>query len=191
MNKEQLNNRRPHPVPSETQKLVTVCFCGSSKWPELHHRLMMQETLAGRIVIPMGLYGHADYPAGAKAATNDGDESTAVKQMLDTLHHRKIDLADEILVISQGGYIGSSTKREIEYATKTGKKVRYHDEPATQATATQKPMGVGAVRGATLGCPISLPCSSCGKLVLPLTEGKLREDGLIEATPESTAAKAT
>jgi DNA (cytosine-5)-methyltransferase 1 len=46
---------------------------------------MMEETLAGNIVIPMGLYGHADYPPGAKAATHDGDEATAVKQMLDTV----------------------------------------------------------------------------------------------------------
>lgn len=104
-----------------------VCLCGSSKWPDIHMRAMMDETLAGRIVIPMGLYGHADFPRGAKTATNDGDESTAVKQMLDTLHHRKIDAADEILVLTVGGYIGSSTKREIEYAEATGKKVRFLD----------------------------------------------------------------
>ncbi|MEI8311516.1 MAG: hypothetical protein WCH98_12245, partial [Verrucomicrobiota bacterium] len=83
------------------------------------------ETLAGNIVIPMGLYGHADYPAGAKAATNDGDEATAVKQMLDRLHYRKIDLADEILVVSEDGYFGSSTRREIAYAQAQGKRVLY------------------------------------------------------------------
>lgn len=93
-------------------------------------RKMMEETLAGRIVIPMGLYGHADFPAGAKAATNDGDESTAVKQMLDRLHFAKIDLADEILVMNVGGYIGSSTKREIAYAESAGKPVRYLEQRA-------------------------------------------------------------
>ena len=41
---------------------------------------------------------------------------------------RKIDLADEIFVINVGGYIGSSTKAEIEYAEKTGKPVRYLEE---------------------------------------------------------------
>lgn len=108
-------------------KPVVVCLCGSSKHPELHMRVMMDETLAGRIVIPMGLYGHADFPSGAKAATNDGDESTAVKQMLDTLHHRKIDVADEVLVVRVAGYIGNSTRREIEYAESKGKHVRYFD----------------------------------------------------------------
>jgi hypothetical protein len=108
-----------------TCSALVVCLCGSSRWPELHHRVMMEETLAGNIVIPMGLYGHADYPPGAKAATNDGDESTAVKQMLDRLHFAKIDLADEIIVVSEDGYFGSSTRREIAYAAAQGKRVRY------------------------------------------------------------------
>jgi len=90
--------------------------------------VMMAETLAGKIVIPMGLYGHADFPTGAKEATNDGDESTEVKQMLDRLHFAKIDLADEILVVNVGGYVGSSTKREIAYAKKHGKRVRFLEE---------------------------------------------------------------
>lgn len=48
-----------------------------------------------------------------------------VKIMLDDIHKRKIDLSDEIFVINKNGYIGSSTKSEIEYAIKTGKKIRY------------------------------------------------------------------
>ena len=48
--------------------------------------------------------------------------------MLDDMHKRKIDMADEIFVINKGGYIGSSTKSEIEYATKTGKKVNYMEK---------------------------------------------------------------
>jgi len=45
--------------------------------------------------------------------------------MLDDMHKRKIDMADEIFVINVGGYIGSSTRSEIEYAKATGKAVRY------------------------------------------------------------------
>lgn len=112
------------------EEIVTVCLCGSSKWPEIHMRVMMEETLSGRIVIPMGLYGHADFPTGARAATNDGDESTEVKQMLDRLHFAKIDRSEEILVVRVDGYIGSSTAREIEYAESKGKKVRFWDEKA-------------------------------------------------------------
>ena len=45
--------------------------------------------------------------------------------MLDDMHKRKIDMADEIFVINVGGYIGDSTQSEIEYAIEHGKTVRY------------------------------------------------------------------
>lgn len=112
-------------VKSLTPKIV--CLCGSSKHPDLHMRVMMEETLKGHIVIPMGLYGHADFPPGAKAATADSDESSQVKQMLDKMHFHKIDLADEIVVVRVDGYIGSSTSREIAYATERGREVRFYD----------------------------------------------------------------
>ena len=53
---------------------------------------------------------------------------TKTKEMLDDMHKRKIDMADEIFVINVGGYIGSSTKSEIEYAIATCKAVRYLEE---------------------------------------------------------------
>ena len=57
------------------------------------------------------------------------DEGTLnkTKQMLDDMHKRKIDMADEIFVINVGGYIGDSTKSEIEYAINNGKEVIYHE----------------------------------------------------------------
>ena len=45
--------------------------------------------------------------------------------MLDEMHRRKIDMSDEIFVINVGGYIGDSTKNEIEYAKRKGKIVKY------------------------------------------------------------------
>jgi len=45
--------------------------------------------------------------------------------MLDDMHKRKIEMADEIFIINVGGYIGSSTQSEIEYARSTGREVRY------------------------------------------------------------------
>lgn len=58
------------------------------------------------------------------------DEGTLskTKEMLDDMHKRKIDMADEIYVINVGGYIGESTRSEIEYAAKTGKAIRYLEE---------------------------------------------------------------
>ncbi len=47
------------------------------------------------------------------------------KEMLDDMHKRKIDMADAIYVINVGGYIGSSTRSEIGYAEKNGKRIMY------------------------------------------------------------------
>ena len=55
-----------------------------------------------------------------------------IKEMLDDMHKRKIDMADEIFVINVGGYIGESTKSEIEYAIKTNKKVNYMELDKTE-----------------------------------------------------------
>ncbi|WP_276621819.1 hypothetical protein [Sharpea azabuensis] len=53
---------------------------------------------------------------------------TKTKEMLDDMHKRKIDMADEIFVINVGGYIGDSTRSEINYAIERGKKVRYLED---------------------------------------------------------------
>ena len=46
-------------------------------------------------------------------------------EMLKLMHYRRIDLSDEILVINKNGYIGESTKKEIDYARNHNKKVRF------------------------------------------------------------------
>ncbi len=73
-------------------------------------------TLAGYIVISVGLFGHS----------GDGEAvDEEKKMMLDDMHKRKIDLADEIFVVNVGGYIGHSTRQEIEYAKLTNKGIQY------------------------------------------------------------------
>ena len=44
------------------------------------------------------------------------------------MHLWKIDMADEFFVINVDGYIGSSTRNEIEYTKKTGKTLRYLED---------------------------------------------------------------
>ena len=46
---------------------------------------------------------------------------------LDKIHRKKIDISDAIYVVNIDGYIGDSTKNEIEYALKNGKEVIYHE----------------------------------------------------------------
>ena len=100
-----------------TYKVITLC--GSTKFKDEFLQAQKRLTLEGNIVISVGLFGHS----GDTEVLTEG-----VKEMLDDMHKRKIDMADEIFVINVGGYIGSSTKSEIEYAHKTGKTVRYLEE---------------------------------------------------------------
>ena len=101
------------------QNYRIVTLCGSTRFKEQYMEVQKRLTLDGCIVISVGLFGHS------------GDEEVCkpgVKEMLDDMHLRKIDLADEIFVINVGGYIGESTRREIAYAEKMGKKVNYLEE---------------------------------------------------------------
>lgn len=47
--------------------------------------------------------------------------------ILDKIHRKKIDISDAIYVVNIDGYIGNSTKKEIEYAINNGKEVIYHE----------------------------------------------------------------
>lgn len=83
-------------------------------------KAQFDETIAGRIVLSVGCFPRkADGSWDSMIVTDDQ------KAKLDELHLRKIDLADQVLVININGYIGESTSREIEYARRTGKLVRY------------------------------------------------------------------
>ena len=102
-------------------KVITLC--GSTKFKDEFMRVQKELTLKGNIVISVGLFGHS----GDNEVWENMDEGTITKtkEMLDDMHKRKIDMADEIFVINVNGYIGESTKSEIEYAKKHGKKVNY------------------------------------------------------------------
>lgn len=102
-------------------KVITLC--GSTRFKDDFMRVQKELTLKGNIVISVGLFGHS----GDDEVWDGMDEGTLskTKEMLDDMHKRKIDMADEIFVINVGGYIGNSTRSEIEYAIKNGKKVNY------------------------------------------------------------------
>ncbi len=137
------------------EKREIVCLIGSSRFERLHLEAMRRETLAGKIVLPLGLYGHVE------GIDMDGP----VKKMLDELHLHKIDLADTVLVINGNAltchycgkvflytattwlnctpccnagaydkpYIGSSTRNELAYARQYGKKIRWLNLPDQNA----------------------------------------------------------
>lgn len=105
-------------------KVITLC--GSTRFREAFLKAQKKLTLEGNIVISVGLFGHAGDSEVWEGMSED--TLTKTKIMLDDMHKRKIDMADEIFVINVGGYIGDSTRSEIEYARSTGKAVRYLEE---------------------------------------------------------------
>lgn len=98
-----------------------VVLCGSTRFPEAFADANRSETLAGRIVLSIGCNMRTD-PMFAEL-----DDATLdrIKDELDELHKRKIDLADEVLVLNVGGYIGDSTRSEIAYAERLGRPIRW------------------------------------------------------------------
>jgi hypothetical protein len=129
-----------------------VCLCGSTRFKDAFIKAQADETLAGKIVLTVGLFGHIE----------GIDMTGPVKAALDELHKRKIDLADEVLILNclrykckncgqwveerhdlscdctrraspvfgrenyeQVPYIGDSTRSELEYAQRAGKTIRW------------------------------------------------------------------
>ena len=97
-------------------KYKVITLCGSTRFKDAFIEVQKRLTLEGNIVLSVGLFGHF------------GDDEVwkkGIKEMLDDMHKRKIDMADEIFIINVGGYIGSSTRSEIEYAKENGKPIIY------------------------------------------------------------------
>ena len=97
-------------------KYRVITLCGSTRFKDTFIETQKRLTLSGNIVISVGLFGHSG---------DDEVWTEGTKAMLDDMHKRKIDMADGIYVINVGGYIGESTRSEIEYAKSTGKTVTY------------------------------------------------------------------
>jgi hypothetical protein len=115
---------RPGPVEAVPAAFpLIVCLCGSTRFYDEFRRANLRLTLAGQIVLSIGCDTKSD--GDLTAAAELGTDPAAIKGRLDDLHKRKIDLADYVLVLNVGGYVGESTRSEIAYAAATGKPVRY------------------------------------------------------------------
>ncbi len=99
-----------------TNIFKVITLCGSTKFKDDFIREQKRLSLEGNVVISVGMFGHSG---------DDEAFSEDTIKMLAEMHKQKIDMADEIFVINKNGYIGSSTKSEIEYAKTTNKKVNY------------------------------------------------------------------
>ena len=97
-------------------KYKIITLCGSAKFIDDFEKMQKKLTLEGYIVLTINKINPSD---------KDIVWTNELKTMLDDMHKRKIDMCDEIMVINRGGYIGQSTKSEIEYAKKLNKKINY------------------------------------------------------------------
>lgn len=104
-----------------------VCLCGSTRFKDVFVQAGLNETLAGNIVLTIGCDMRTDVEIFGSL---DEEARRDVKKRLDVLHKRKIDLADEVLILDVGGYIGESTTSELEYAREHGKHVRFWSQEA-------------------------------------------------------------
>ena len=92
-----------------------MCLCGSTKFKRDFLKANEELTLQGKIVLSVGFFHHS----------GDREVSDEEKKALDRLHFAKIDLCDWIYVINRDGYIGWSTRNEINHAINTGKRIVY------------------------------------------------------------------
>jgi hypothetical protein len=97
-----------------------VVLCGSTRFPDAFADASKRLGLAGVIVLSVSMFGHAGDLTDEECTIGH-----PTKDALDALHKRKIDLADRVFVLNVGGYIGDSTRSEIEYATEQGKPIDY------------------------------------------------------------------
>ena len=88
-----------------------VCLCGSLRFGSLFASERRRLTTLGVIVLA---------PEEA-----DGELTASRRAALGELHLRRIDLADEVRVVSDGGYVGASTRHEVAYARQAGKTVTW------------------------------------------------------------------
>jgi hypothetical protein len=104
-----------------------VCLCGSTRFKDAFVQANLEETLKGKIVVTIGCDTRSDDEIFANMTPH---EKMVTKCKLEALHMCKIDLADEVLILNVGGYIGESTCRELEYARLVGKTIRFLEDYA-------------------------------------------------------------
>lgn len=98
---------------------MIITLCGSTRFKDEFLKAQRDLTLAGHIVLTVGLFGHADNIL----------LTSEEKIRLDNLHKEKINMSDAIYVINKDGYIGESTFSEIDWAYRMKKEVYFLEEP--------------------------------------------------------------
>ena len=96
-------------------KVITVC--GSLKFQNEIMEVAEKLNKTGVCVLtPV-------YPHNKELKLSDIDIDNMKK-----VHFKRIELSDSIFVVNVNGYVGESTKKEIEFAKEKGKEIIYYTE---------------------------------------------------------------
>lgn len=96
-------------------RFKTICLCGSTRFKKEFMEVRNRLTKAGYVVLGPEVFSHAD-----------GEDITDFEKIvLDDMHIQKITMSDEIFIINVNGYIGDSTRREIQYASSLNIPIKY------------------------------------------------------------------
>jgi hypothetical protein len=109
-----------------------VCICGSTRFVDVMAVWAWDEEKKGHIALACHLLPHW---YGAQAHHQAEEEGVA--EILDALHLRKIDMADEVLVCNLDGYVGDRTRIETEYAMRKGKPIRWYEPDSVPSWANK------------------------------------------------------
>ena len=113
-----------------------ICLCGSSRFIDVMAVLAWQLEKQGNIVLSLHLL-----PRWYCGDVDDHiAEAEGVADSMDELHLRKIDMADEVIVVDVEGYVGDSTSREIQYAKDTATSLRYLSKEADLLALPARPV---------------------------------------------------
>lgn len=104
------------------KNIAVVTLCGSIKFMKEFKEVEAALTQEGLAVVTPCFFEQ-----------NENIEMTTEKvRLFGRIHYKKIKIADEIFVIDVDGYIGESTRREIEYARLNNKSIRYYSIELTR-----------------------------------------------------------
>lgn len=100
------------------KKIKIICYCGSLRVAlDAFKKAEYDSIFDGHIaLLPCCMFVDIQREYG---------EKSDYKIMADELHKRKIDICDEVFILNVGGYIGESTRSEINYAKSIGKPIKY------------------------------------------------------------------
>lgn len=123
--REKALSTTPPPRMVNADRPKIICLCGSTRFTDEMLVKQWELTKQGNIVLSW-----CAVPESYFKGPHVGD-AEGVKEIVDEVHKRKIDLCDSVFVMNVGGYFGESTTSEIKYATAHGKPVEWLEQPDT------------------------------------------------------------